>query len=66
MAEIRRTFEQFCALSYRSSTGGNLVIQRKQLPELLYMIGLRLNLKMGGQATDPFRFRDVMRILQAL
>ena len=25
MAEIRRTFEQFCALSYRSSTGGNLV-----------------------------------------
>ena len=64
-AEIRRAHEQFCALSH-SSTDSNLVIQRQHLPELLHGIGLRLNLKMGGQADDPFRFRDVLRILQAL
>lgn len=64
--EIRRAHEQFCALSLRSSADGSLVIQRQQLPGLLHLIGLRLDLKMGGKASDPFRFRDVMRILQAL
>ena len=65
-AEIRHAHEQFCSLSRRCSTASSPVIQRQHLPELLHGIGLRLNLKMGGQANDPFRFRDVLRILQAL
>lgn len=64
--DIRSTYEHFVALSLANRAHGELAVQRQQLPELLHLIGLRLNLKMGGQATDPFRFRDVLRILQAL
>ena len=70
LAEVRSGHVHFTRLAAgvapAEGFGGEPTIERRQLPELFVLIGLRLTLRMGGAPTDRFRFRDVLRILQAL